>query len=202
VPNIIEYAAQYAEACYVSSSPLDCRLFVHPKISWTEEFVECPFASYACSNASRAIAFDTGHIRLVMYGINHQEAQTTSLRRRLTCPALRTELYETYPRSDGGILYRYFNFSTDSEINYSYASGGNLNVRITRNANSFDYEVVMATRTGWKHDKDPSIHPSLNRSDAEVTLVLINKEGIRYRQPIDDPLYDNNTMSRDLCIRF
>ncbi|KAK2931819.1 hypothetical protein FoTM2_009336 [Fusarium oxysporum f. sp. vasinfectum] len=94
--------------------------------------------------------------------------------------------------------YHYFNFSVESNPKVSLLTGGTpLNVRIDRSSRN-DYEVVAVARSGpyrIKTMKEPYMHPALNRSDAEIVIVLRTFETLQASGTMPD---DNGYTSEDL----
>lgn len=187
-------ARLYYDTCYRDGGyVVDCTRFSRRKISWTEsrQGLECPFHQDACVDETQPISFDTGHLSPLLFGKNSREALDVTIRRRTTCSPIKPDIFATTPPNpvQG---YRYFNFSVESNPKVAFITGGTkLNVRIGRSSRD-DYEVLAVARSGpyWRENmKTPYIHPALNRSDAEVVVVLINKEGVRYRAEVDDVVF-------------
>lgn len=114
----------------------------------------------------------------------------------MTCSPIRPELYESYHGGNFSGLY-YFNFSKVPDGYFRASTGGRLDIRIFSSYNRLDYEVIVAGRNHKDFYEQPAIHDSLNRSDAEVTIVVINKDSIRYTNPVDDAVFDAHNTDKD-----
>ncbi|KAF4339907.1 hypothetical protein FBEOM_6205 [Fusarium beomiforme] len=187
-------AKWYYDTCYRDGGyAVDCNRFSKRKISWSEhrQGLKCPFLQDTCVENTQPISFDTGHLSPLVFGKNTEEAIDITIRRRTTCSPVKPDIFATVPPNpvQG---YHYFNFSVESNPTVSLLTGGTpLNIRIGRSSRD-DYEVVAVARSGPYRTnamKDPYIHPALNRSDAEVVIVVINKEGVRYRAAVDDVVF-------------
>ncbi|KAI3575917.1 hypothetical protein IWW34DRAFT_791234 [Fusarium oxysporum f. sp. albedinis] len=187
-------ARWYYDTCYRDGGyAVDCSRFSRRNIPWSEhrKGLRCPFREGACVNKTQPISFDTGHLSPLIFGKNTKEAIDITIRRRTTCSPIMPDIFATLPPSpvQG---YHYFNFSVESNPKVSSLTGGTpLNVRIGRSSRN-DYEVVAVARSGpyrTKAMKEPYMHPALNRSDAEIVIVLVNKEGVKYRTEVDDVLF-------------
>lgn len=114
-------------------------------------------------------------------------SRDVTFRRRAECAPLRPELFATIP-PDAIKGYHYYNFSIEPDPFWSFIVGTKLNIGIGPSLHG-GYEVEALFRGAASPKGSPFVHESLNRSDAEVVLVVINKEGVRYTAPVHDPVF-------------
>ncbi|KAL8914309.1 MAG: hypothetical protein Q9171_001029 [Xanthocarpia ochracea] len=196
----INFATRDYDSCYNDDSMVDCNRLEHRKISWNETRGGCPFLANACLANTEAISFDTGHLNLDLFGLNRPDAHDLTLRRRTSCAPINATLFQTESRwSPEG--FRYYNFSGDPLEHTSIASGGPLDVKIGRNPYRKDYEVVTVTRTGDRWVKGPSVKATFDRSDADMTAVIIDKEDVKYPSPVDDAVFGAHRLVHKLDAR-
>lgn len=145
--SLLYFAVRYYDSCYNDDSIVDCNRLEHPRISWNETRESCPFRENACLTDTEAIGFDTGHLKLDLFGLNRPDAQDLTLRRRTTCAPINATLFQTESQAslDG---FRYYNFSASPLEHPSILSGGPLDVKIGRNPCRNDYEVVNSDEDG------------------------------------------------------
>ncbi|KAI4112822.1 MAG: hypothetical protein LQ345_006086 [Seirophora villosa] len=198
--SLLNFAVRYYDSCYNDDSMVDCNRLEHPRISWNETKESCPFPENACLTDTEAIGFDTGHLKLDLFGLNRPDAQDLTLRRRTTCAPINATLFQTEPQAslDG---FRYYNFSASPLEHASILSGGPLDVKIGRNPYRNDYEVVTVTRMGDRRFNGPSVKAAFDRSDADMTAVIIDKEDVKYPSPVDDVVFGAHRLVHKLDAR-
>ena len=177
--SLVNFAARYYDSCYNDDSMVDCNRLEHRKIAWNESRGECPLQNSACLTDTDAMILDTGPMRLDLFGLNRRDAGDLTLRRRMSYAPIKSEMFESnLPQAIDG--YRYYNFSFNSTEHTSMLSGGPLDVKIGGNPYREDYEVVTVTRNAFQHNQAPSVIDAFNRSDADMTAIIINKQDIKY----------------------
>ncbi|KAI4131584.1 MAG: hypothetical protein LQ341_006351 [Variospora aurantia] len=198
--SMINFAIRYYDSCYHGDSMVDCNRLEHRRISWNETRGGCPFPENACLAGTEAISFATGHLNLNLFGLNRRDAGDLTLRRRTTCAPINARLFQTEPP---GALhdFRYYNFSAGPLEHTSILSGGQLDVKIGRNPYHNDYEVVTVTREGDRTFNGLSVNAAFNRSDADMTAVIIDKENVKYPSPIDDAVFGAHRLVHKLDAR-
>lgn len=198
--SLLNFAVRYYDSCYNDDSMVDCNRLEHPRISWNETRESCPFRENACLTDTEAIGFDTGHLKLDLFGLNRPDAQDLTLRRRTTCAPINATLFQTESQAslDG---FRYYNFSASPLEQASILSGGPLDVKIGRNPYRNDYEVVTVTRMGDRRFNGPSVKAAFDRSDADMTVVIIDKEDVKYPSPVDDAVFGAHRLVHKLDAR-
>ena len=198
--SLINFATRYYDSCYNDDSMVDCNRLEHLRISWSETREGCPFPENACLANTEVIGFDTGHLDLDLFGLNRPDAHELTLRRRTSCVPINATLFQTESRwSPKG--FRYYNFSADPLELTGILSGGPLDVKIGRNPYRKDYEVVTVTRTGDRRLNGPSVKAAFDRSDADMTAVIIDKEDVKYPSPVDDAVFGAHRLVHKLDAR-
>lgn len=172
-------AQNYYTNCYGEESLGICNLLAHRKVPWEEYEDECPFSREACLPDSNAFVLDTGPMHPSILGANSPMGNSLSFRKRLTCIPLDHSLYE-YRTDDSYLRY---NLSTTFLEN---GPGRDFFVSFKNDSKKTDYVVKQL----YKYDGDETyLHDSLNGLPADVTIIVLNKQGIYSMDPIDDPIF-------------
>lgn len=193
--NLLDYATRYHHSCYVEETMLACDFLETPRFSWHEtrrNRNECPFPDNVCLEGVQPLSMDTGHQSLRTFGLNRPDADDLTLRRYATCAPMNASHFQTTPpRAING--FRYYNFSLDPQMTTGASLGfGPLNIRIGRSLTHNDYTVVTVSqsRIGYPGARtEGSPVKAFNRSDADLTAIIINKEDVAYPEEVDDPVY-------------
>ncbi|KAH6708862.1 hypothetical protein BKA61DRAFT_696736 [Leptodontidium sp. MPI-SDFR-AT-0119] len=180
-------AATYARNCYgVDPKPPQCKRFTRPEITWTSKSnVPCPFDSTLCKvNQSTGYSMDTGYIDSLDLGINGAPQDRLLFRKATICaPLMANELAKLVNETDEfGHQHTYVQLyfgPINGILNYTYqydlATGG---------AGSGSYLSYAQFDTQmW------SPIPALNRTDADVSLVILAQNSVAYIEPVDDPFF-------------
>lgn len=192
-------AASYAKACYSGSQdPLACSKFPVPSISWTSDGnATCPFESGTCLYGDTA-AFQAVSKQIDSHhdlGINAPPAGRILLEKTTTCAPLHTkgfaEIVNASSDPDG--------FGRDSDIILKYYYGellGVTNITYWYNDHaSFDQSpyslsAVQANAGPIDHDQGGYIPvPAMNVSNADISLLFIAPNSVRYQEPCYDPVF-------------
>ncbi|KAH9204414.1 hypothetical protein DL95DRAFT_496441 [Leptodontidium sp. 2 PMI_412] len=184
-------AATYVQQCYrQSASQLDCGKHVRSAFSFAmDSDAACPFPPEICYNKTNsAISMDTGLLNShVDFGINAPPKNRILLRRVATCAPLRGILSTRVNESVLGealpldTLYVYAGARPGLFQNYTFSY-------VTRS--KFDGFRNYALRTvaafSFENSTNWTPSPLLRRSDAEVTLMMLNQNGVAHTAPSND----------------
>lgn len=92
--KVAAISKSYADDCYQTNGtlPTHCGIFIRPNIPFTQERVDCPFASEMCADMQQpAISFDSGLVDLNDgFGLNLASQDRVKFRRHTTCAILET----------------------------------------------------------------------------------------------------------------
>ncbi|KAF8253313.1 hypothetical protein K440DRAFT_642285 [Wilcoxina mikolae CBS 423.85] len=186
-------ARSYYQNCYSTDlSLMECNYLVKQKIALKQRDEKCPFQPQACMNGMNATSFDTGPLRAGFFGVNSAWGNTMSFRRKTTCVPLNQTLY-TYNLSYDGIdTLSIYNFSTVTRDNAGdWSRNRNLFSIMPSNhwATIFSQRGYLIDTCGNSVLDHQNIHPSLARPDADLTILLIQKDAVVFDETIDDPLF-------------
>lgn len=193
-------AARRYNLCYRNTSIADCARLVTSKISWHETDAECPFAAGVCLPGHSAISMETGKLSPADFGVNHPEHQNVAINKKLTCAPL---AWSQFMFNTSGGLGVVFNLT-----NHSYMSKANGD----RNPKDYfflhfypplhnTYYVQKIHHSVWTEiDKNKALqkelHPALRRTDGDVSIFVIQKKGVMFFHPNDDPVFAAHTPSK------
>ncbi|KAI0551693.1 hypothetical protein F4679DRAFT_593131 [Xylaria curta] len=187
-------ASDYAQQCYSTSETLgDClnTAFVRRELSSSvDDNAPCPFDETICSNKSSNIRLDSGLIDTHFdLGINAPPDQRFQFKTVLHCAPLTTNGYRSpYIRWDNQTISRYF---------YGDTNNGNY---------TCEYPTPDQALYIWQKDARPwrgSYYapngfatfipiPQLTRYDADLYIVFLSPNQIRFTQPTADPWYNSS----------
>lgn len=192
-------AANYARQCYGqnSSGVSTCDAFPQSQLSWNgDNDVSCPFAEEMCLRGDSSVyqmltAKLDSHADL---GINAPVEERLKLQKRTTCAPITQEGY--YQLADGSQVFgNGSSMANDTFYEYFYGvptgTGGNYTFRYNTHTRTDEIGYVVSiilAHAGLTHPSWLPIDP-LNRTDADVSLVMISFNGIFMQEPCDDPIF-------------
>ncbi|KAL8819482.1 MAG: hypothetical protein Q9223_002094 [Gallowayella weberi] len=185
-------ASTYSQACYGNGqNPLQCNRYIRPSLPWTTvSNATCPFTHSLCYyGATSAYLMDSGlldsHRDL---GINAPSSDRVQYRKITTCSPIHFSAYvvevnNTNQKTNG---YRRFNIMLGEVFditNYTLQ----YNLHTLADGIGYALSSFTASPNGWVPI------PALNRSDGDVTLVLLAANSIVYENPVTDPFFAATT---------
>ncbi|GFF34148.1 hypothetical protein IFM46972_04136 [Aspergillus udagawae] len=189
-------AATYVRQCYQGSpSGLLCGTYARPSIPFTtNQNASCPFASELCTyNGQSAFQMDTGLLdSQTDFGINARPKDRIKFRRVATCAPVKHGSGLGTARNDstyGTILYinagaQYSMGQPYLNYTFEYTPTPQLDgIGYTLSAKfaKADPTGLMLTTRSWAPD------PRINQTDADITMMMLNQNGVMYLQRSDDP---------------
>ncbi|KAK3986444.1 hypothetical protein QBC44DRAFT_311290 [Cladorrhinum sp. PSN332] len=175
----IRDAANHAEQCYhagVDDRPeglgmFSCDLFVTPRLPSSSNTNEaCPFKKEICRNESSNLLLDTGYIDSQLHlGINSPPKQRFLFREVTQCAPLQTGGYkQDISVSGSSETYTVYSYGRTIVISalQSYTTEGGIG----------NYSAFLPI-------------PELQRTDADVGVVFLVREGMLYYHPSEDDWY-------------
>ncbi|KAF2192030.1 hypothetical protein K469DRAFT_696089 [Zopfia rhizophila CBS 207.26] len=184
-------AANYVRQCYGNdnvSSSSSCRAYVRPSLPYaTNANAPCPFGSEICN--APAFQMDTGLLDSHFdFGINAPPRDRVQFRRVATCVPLRrvpsslandsqvgqTLLINAGPVPGAGTNYTFLYIIRSQHDMIGYSLSAELHQ---------DIGEPGGDAAQWN-----PIYP-FNRPDAEVTLMMLAQNGVKYTAPVDDPWF-------------
>ncbi|KAH0170655.1 hypothetical protein KCU67_g2540, partial [Aureobasidium melanogenum] len=187
-------AAAYARNCYKDgNSLLGCGLYVKDNLTWTINTNDtCPFAAGMCIGGNTAAySMDTGALdSLEHFGLNTKESLKYRLKR--TCAPLHTkgfELLEVLETPDAGDLKVdniYFGTNVGGVVNFT-------NQYVVESVRVGIGYGVLADMANPRQFNSWVPIPELNRTDADVSVIFINQNSIKYNGPVDDVVFSAHT---------
>lgn len=185
----------YARACYGGSADkISCGTYPVPALDYiSERNASCPFASGTCVHGDSA-AFKLATKALNSHhqlGINAPSSRRIDIHKELTCAPLRQireaingSAGETDAGTEGHIFIRYL-YGPVASSNFTYQY--NTQAMYTRSPYTVNTVQALAPHTenedGWRPIEN------LATTDADVTIVFIAPNGIRFQTPVDDPVF-------------
>ena len=190
-------AANYARACYSETpDPLQCNVYPVKDIPWTKnQNATCPFTSGTCVYGdTAAFQMDTGLIDSHQFlGINAPTSQRLQYRKVSTCAPLHVL---KYAKAVNGSV-RNGGMDSDTIIQLFYGSLQLTELGLQNWTHSWnmhtsldDVGYTVSTLLGiadffggW------TPIPDVNRTDADVSLVFLEPNAMRFEEPNDDPVF-------------
>ncbi|ETN39471.1 uncharacterized protein HMPREF1541_05695 [Cyphellophora europaea CBS 101466] len=191
-------ASSYARTCYEGNDKLNklqCSSYVKPALKWTApKNASCPFDHSMCKDGL-VYQLDTGIIESHEdLGINMPSSGRIGFRKVTTCAPIVQDGFVSNQTSEGtdGL-----GLEGDNVRQYHYggiAAVGLDNTTYWYNTHAFvggwGYELESITASpgsvGW------APIPELARSDADVTLIFLAANAIKYYEANSDPFYSSN----------
>ncbi|RDW59243.1 hypothetical protein BP5796_12167 [Coleophoma crateriformis] len=211
-------AALYARQCYSANSSglLDCDKFVVqslPMASWDNN-TACPFDEGICRSNTSNLLLDTGYIDSNNdLGLNAPEVERFAMRYVLQCAPLVTDGFtnEVVAQNKTFVTYNYgprpnrsgeddnsedFTkevetlssqypsdlIATDSVLNYQLSVTKSKSIDGNFQINQSDFDPI----------------PQLFRSNADLTLIFLSGNGVRFFEPMDDDWYRATLTTGDI----
>lgn len=180
-------ALNYYENCYRPGAPVDCRLLVKQSLKWTESTTECPFKSGTCLAGTKPVIFDTGNISLSDLGVNSKISGTLLARKRMICSPIDIRPYQINLTlsSKNTTVFNFTNNSYTSKSKY----WPDLFPILETGVRHEDYIVRTLYKPGGPTGSPP-LNSRLNRTNGDVSIVLIQKDGIMFTEAISDPIFE------------
>ncbi|CAO2652324.1 Nn.00g006070.m01.CDS01 [Neocucurbitaria sp. VM-36] len=194
----------YAQECYQegTSLPVRCRIFVQPNIPLVPERHDCPFADTICKPFDQpGVTVDSGLVDAnEIFGWNLQAHQRLKYRRKTTCGVIKTQEYQTvfeakdYPFNTRPLLPGEQNLAAHYGLRRYTGEWANLTMaqslvlaNVTRG-----YTVNTVMRWGApERDVDSNFDPipELATDNADLTLIMVTLNQVRYSAPVEDPFF-------------
>ncbi|GFF64340.1 hypothetical protein IFM47457_06188 [Aspergillus lentulus] len=189
-------AATYVRQCYQGSpSGLICGTYARPSIPFTtNQNASCPFASELCAyNDRSAFEMDTGLLdSQADFGINARSKDRIKFRRVTTCAPVKHGSGLGTVQNDstyGELLYinaglKYYMGQPYTNYTFIYTPSPQVDgigyTLSTVFSKGDPTGLLMTTRT-WVPDS------RINQTDADITMMMLNQNGVMYLQPSYDP---------------
>ncbi|KAL1605012.1 hypothetical protein SLS60_004555 [Paraconiothyrium brasiliense] len=197
-------AATYARACYGGpSAALECNQYKVNSLPYTiSETEPCPFDKKMCLNKIPVLSLDTGNMSSHDHlGINAQKKDRILYRRKTSCaPIISDGFFTSFNYTDIANASLGDFRGSDGDVLDFYNYGGTVHIDGSKADNfTFAYnERMAAVGTGyalsandysfgsqnlWQPDK------VLRRDDADVSLMFLMANDIRYYGQVEDPIF-------------
>ena len=193
-------AASYARSCYGGAhSKLQCGTFPVPNIPWQSKAnASCPFESDLCVYGNTAaLQMTTGKIDShVDLGIDMPVQDRVQVIKDTTC----APLIQNYQTVNGSSNLLGFGKDGDTIIQYYYGGIGSdtdaFNQNFTWQYNTHTY-LDQVPYTTWSlssvapHDNNAGWNPhkALNQSDADLSIIFIAGNSMKFMDQVDDPVF-------------
>lgn len=188
-------SSTYARACYGSQpDPLSCGTYPVPALEYTvERNASCPFAAGTCINGDTAAfklttnALNSHH----QLGINAPAKHRVEIHKEAVCAPVRQlraplngSIGETDVGTEGHLFIRYY-YGDVGPNNYTFQyDTQSMYARIPYTVNTVNsYAPHNAGSDGWSPIEDLSV------DNADLGLIFIAPNSIRYVNPVDDPVF-------------
>lgn len=198
-------AANYARACYGGSPDrLQCNVYPVQSLPYTTDHnATCPFEDGTCVYGNTAaFRMDTGlidsHFAL---GINAPARGRVGIRKVTTCAPLHVKKFvtiltgnETNQALPQDYVWemQYGNLSTDTTtVTTNFTFSYNTHTALDNVGYSIGAAEALAQFPGnaWVPI------PALNRTDADISIIMINPNSMRFAAPNNDPVFGAYEMS-------
>ncbi|KAL9114976.1 MAG: hypothetical protein Q9227_001219 [Pyrenula ochraceoflavens] len=199
-------AASYARECYSGdSNSLQCGTMAAPSIPWTtNRNATCPFGDSMCiwsdTSAFQINATIDSHALL---GINAPKHDRIIYKKVSTCAPLHTKGYaqvlnvtateNTDLGKEGDTIVEYYYgkllgtyYKTKDNVlsNYSYV----YNTHASMDGVGYMTTALFANANSTPGESWTPL-PAMNKSRADITLLFLSMNGIRFSRPSDDPVF-------------
>ncbi|GAM87633.1 hypothetical protein ANO11243_056600 [Dothideomycetidae sp. 11243] len=193
--NRSQQAAALVQKCYGGNgNALDCNLFVQPYLGSTVTLnTECPFPDLCLGGNSSALTITSVLDSRVHLGINTDDSDVVTLVRNATYAPLHLKPYT---------LVRNSTLAPRNETIEVYI--GNT---VADNNYTFSYETVVAsTGQGWdlsfilsqnRYQAAWTPIPELNRTDGDVTVMLVEMNDVESLTPNLDPVFGSTVFDHN-----
>lgn len=192
-------AANYARACYGGTPDrLQCNVYPAQSLLYTvDQNATCPFRDGTCVYGNTAaFRMDTGlinsHFDLGINAPTHERVQTRMV---TTCAPLHVRNFTTIlsgNQMDQALPEDYFwerqygNLSTNTAaVSANYTFSYNPHAAI----DDFGYSINAAEALAKFPGNAWFPIPALNRTDADITIVMITPNSMRFAAPNNDPVF-------------
>ncbi|KAF1994364.1 hypothetical protein P154DRAFT_581843 [Amniculicola lignicola CBS 123094] len=203
----------YAQTCYGDSGSFtrgDCKLFAKRRLSYTvNRNAGCPFASEMCKSQNENIILDTGYMDSHYdFGMNGPIEKRAQVKAVVHCAPLVADGYSksfNLSNNQWAAAFDTFWYGQTRTSNYTFvqpqafplaasiAESARYSLRI------FGSRVYNGSIRLERSDFNP-ITP-LQRFDADMWLISLADNGIRYTAAIDDPWFSAHTRGSNITIR-
>ncbi|KAL9112426.1 MAG: hypothetical protein Q9227_003268 [Pyrenula ochraceoflavens] len=212
------WTANYALRCYSNSSEVDaagkgsCTPFVKNKLpSQIDRNSSCPFQDRICRNKYGNIRIDTGYLDSQDLGLNLPVELQFRFRKIFQCAPLKSNDHVKVVYHSPDRQYRRYYYGTgiadgpnETSTDYTYQieqeSAQELAYQRFLGPDA-DYRVTVrfCTISGKTCDEYSDFIPikEIARTDGDVTLVFLSKNGIRYIDRTDDEWYAAHRTTND-----
>ncbi|KAI9668603.1 MAG: hypothetical protein M1831_001042 [Alyxoria varia] len=199
-------AAQYARSCYPGNSSItaDCDYYPVQYLDYdVSHDATCPFSDGICKmNETQPLVIDSGLLDTQrQLGINSRPNERLQYRRKLTCSPLRTTGYsrnfnvtrannDDYPGDIGDTKMGY-EYGPVVGNNFNYTTAYDTHTVLDLVRYTVEPYAALAGHTNELQSWTPIA--ALNRTDADVQLVLIGFNSMQYLQRCEDPVFKATT---------
>ncbi|KAF4214795.1 hypothetical protein CNMCM6805_009440 [Aspergillus fumigatiaffinis] len=189
-------AATYVRQCYQGSpSGLMCGTYARPSIPFTtNQNASCPFASELCAyNDRSAFEMDTSLLdSQTDFGINARPKDRIKFRRVTTCAPVKHGSGLGTVQNDstyGELLYinaglKYYMGQPYTNYTFIYTPTpqvDGIGYTLSTVFSKADPTGLLTTTRTWVPDS------RINQTDADITMMMLNQNGVMYLQPSYDP---------------
>lgn len=192
-------AANYARACYGGNpDPLQCNVYPAQSLPYTvDQNATCPFEAGTCVYGNTAaFRMDTGLINShFALGINGPARERVQTRKVTSCAPLHVKNFTTIltgNETTQALPQDYFWEIQYGDISTDTATGG-TNYTFTYNPHAkldnFGYSISAAEALAQVPGNAWVPIPELNRTDADISIIMINPNSMRFAAPNHDPVF-------------
>ncbi|KAH8707661.1 hypothetical protein GQ44DRAFT_662719 [Phaeosphaeriaceae sp. PMI808] len=197
----------YAQECYQGlgeSLPARCRAFVKPNIPLVPQRTACPFADSICKPFDQpGVIVDSGlQDANDVFGWNMQADQRVKFRRKTTCGVIKTQEYQSvflakdYPFNTRPLLPNEENIAAHYGLRRDTGDWANLTMAQSLALANVTRGYTANTVMKWGAQRRDAISassfdpiPELRVSKADLTLIMVTLNQVRYQVPVEDPFF-------------
>ncbi|KIW73509.1 hypothetical protein PV04_01622 [Phialophora macrospora] len=193
-------AAEYARQCYDQDTSLNnklrCGMYSARSITWTSEDAVCPFDPSICA-VPQALKMDTGLIDShVDLGVNAPHSDRVGFRKVTTCSPLSVKdnfvSVITSTGNDG--------LGVEGDRIRKYHYGAYIGAAVDTNTTYLYNQHAFIDGFGYELNTlqvplDAAAFlaiPELNPPDADLTIIFLASNAIKYNYPTSDPFFSAN----------
>ncbi|KAF2109963.1 hypothetical protein BDV96DRAFT_604439 [Lophiotrema nucula] len=188
---VTDVAQPYVNECYDNngtSFPALCSAFTRPDIPLVNEAVACPFNASMCvgGGSTPAAQIDSGLVDFNSgFGLNLPKDQRIKLRRKTACGILPLDGHTKVYSAEDDVFKIRPPLPGEQMIEFNYGNETDGSQFI------FSLSESNVTRT-YGIDGNYNFNPipsEMGRDDAFLALLLVQKNAITYKVPVNDPMF-------------
>jgi hypothetical protein len=197
-------AANYARACYGGSPDrLQCNVYPAQSLPYSVDHnATCPFKGGTCLYSdTAAFRMDTGLIDShTDLGINAPTHERVQIRKVTTCAPLHVRNFTTVLTGNQTDMVMPDDYFWEIQYGNIFAAGTiatNYTFSFNPHAvmDNFGYSISAEEASAQYPENAWSPIPALNRTDADIGIVMINPNSIRFVAPNNDPVFGARQMA-------